>query len=154
LSEPRQTRPDMTRLLLRGTARYLSSLGYGVVAEMPLPNGLRADLVGLSAAGEILIVEIKSCVEDYRADRKWQAYRDYCDQLFFAVASDFPHQMLSDDSGLIVADAYGGDILRQGSPVLLTSARRKAMIIAFARLAAGRLQLHLDPQARGATWLV
>jgi hypothetical protein len=145
LNEPPVTRPDVTRLLLRGTARHLSSLGYGVVSEMPLPNGLRADLVGLSATGEILIVEIKSCLEDYRADRKWQAYRDYCDQLFFAVNPGFPDHVLPENTGLIVADAYGGDVLRQGPRFPLAAARRKAMMIAFAHLAAGRLQMQLDP---------
>jgi hypothetical protein len=154
LSEISPARPDVTRLLLRGTARHLASLGYGVVAEMPLPNGLRADLVGLSATGEILIVEIKSCLEDYRADRKWQIYRDYCDRLFFAVASDFPDHILPDDSGLIIADAYGGDLLRKGPPFPLAAARRKAMMIAFARLAARRLQMQIDPGTSSSTWLV
>ena len=148
-----QNRSEMTRLLLRGTARYLTSLGYGVVTEMPLPNGLRADLVGLSAAGEILIVEIKSCLEDYRADAKWQAYRDYCDRLSFAVATDFPGHVLPDDVGLIVADAYGADFIRESPATLLAAARRKTMMIAFARLAAARLQLQLDPGSSGATWL-
>lgn len=154
LSENPQSRPDITRLLLRGTARYLASLGFGVVAEMPLPNGLRADLVGLSAAGEILIVEIKSCLEDYRADAKWRAYRDYCDRLSFAVAIDFPGHVLPEDVGLIVADAYGADSLRESPAILLAAARRKAMMIAFARLAAARLQMQLDPGSSGTAWLV
>lgn len=147
-------RPDMTRQLQRGTARCLSSLGYGVISEMSLPNGARADLVGLSANGEILIVEIKSCLQDYQSDRKWQLYRDYCDQLLFAVASDFPDHVLPEDAGLIIADAYGGAILRKGSLAPVATARRKAMMIAFARLAAGRLQLQLDPGATGMMWIV
>lgn len=144
----------MTRLLQRGTARYLVSLGYGVVTEMPLPNGLRADLVGLSGTGEILIVEIKSCIEDYRADSKWRAYRDYCDQFSFAVAPGFPDHVLPEDAGLIVADAYGADMLRKSPFILLAASRRKAMMIAIARLAAARLQAQLDPGNSGATWLV
>lgn len=147
-------RPDITRQLQRGTARLLTSLGYGVIAEMPLPNGQRADLVGISPAGELLIVEVKSCLEDFRADQKWQAYRAYCDRLSFAVAPEFPHDVLPTDVGLIVADAYGADVLRQSTPVVLPGARRKALTIAFARLAAGRLQMQLDPDHAQATWPV
>lgn len=145
-------RPDVTRQLQRGTARYLTGLGYGVVTEMPLPNGLRADVVGLSATGEILIVEIKSCLEDFRADQKWQGYRAYCDRLAFAVAPEFPEDVLPADVGLIVADAYGADTLRQAATVPLPAARRKALMIAFARLAAGRLQLRLDPGTGQVPW--
>lgn len=148
------TRPDTTRLLQRGTTRCLASLGYGIISEMPLPNGSRADLVGLSATGEILIVEIKSCLQDYQSDRKWQVYRDYCDRLFFAVASDFPDHLLPEDAGMIIADAYGSAILREGPLFPMAAARRKAMMIAFARLAAGRLQLQLDPGTTGMTWMV
>lgn len=138
----------MTRALQRGASRCLSGLGYGVLTEVPLPNGQRADVMGLSAAGEILIVEIKSCLADFRMDRKWQGYREYCDRLCFAVAPDFPEIALPEDVGLIVADGFGGEFLRQAPLTALSSARRKAMTIAFARLGAHRLMLNADPFAR------
>jgi len=74
----------------RGTARLLFSLGLSTVSELALASGRRADLVALSGDGELWIVEIKSSIEDFRADRKWPDYRLYCDRLFFATALDVP----------------------------------------------------------------
>jgi hypothetical protein len=71
--------------IARGTARLLRSLGFSCVSELPLPSGRRADLVALNEKGEIWIVEIKSSVEDLRADQKWQEYRAHCDRLFLPL---------------------------------------------------------------------
>ena len=40
--------------------------------------------------------------------------------------------------GLIIADAFGGAVLREPPHTPLAGARRKALTLAFARLAAGR----------------
>src|SRR6476620_5703134 len=74
----------------RGVCRALRALGHAVVTELALANGRRADVVALSPGGDIWIVEIKSCLIDYRTDGKWPDYRPYCDRLYFAVTSDFP----------------------------------------------------------------
>src|SRR6266849_7350019 len=70
----------------RVTQRLLVMLGLSCVAELPLLSGRRADLVALGGDGEIWIVEIKSSIEDFRADQKWADYRMHCDRLFFATA--------------------------------------------------------------------
>ena len=88
--------------------------------------------------GQIAIVEVKSGLEDYRADRKWGEYLAFCDEFFFAVAPEFPRAILPDEPGLIVADAFDGAILRQAPATPLVAARRKALTLAFARLAAWR----------------
>ncbi len=95
----------------RGTARFLHALGYCVVSELPLPSGRRADLVALGGDGEIIIVEIKSSVADFRADQKWMDYRLHCDRLFFATVVDVPCEIFPPDAGLIVADAFGAAIV-------------------------------------------
>src|SRR5262249_2496919 len=69
----------------RGAARLLRAHGLAVVSELSLANARRADLAGVTAAGEIWIVEIKSCLADLRADQKWPEYRDFCDRFLFAV---------------------------------------------------------------------
>jgi hypothetical protein len=74
--------------IARGTTRYLHALGYCVVSELPLPSGRRADLVALGGDGEVLIIEIKSSIADFRADQKWMEYRLHCDRLFFATVVD------------------------------------------------------------------
>ncbi len=106
-SLPIDGRQSQTALAIaRGTARYLHALGYCVVSELPLPSGRRADLVALGGDGEIIIVEIKSSVADFRADQKWMDYRLHCDRLFFATIVDVPRAIFPADAGLIVADAF------------------------------------------------
>ncbi|MGH6735592.1 MAG: MmcB family DNA repair protein [Methyloceanibacter sp.] len=131
--------------LQRGVCRTFRALGHSVLTELPLANGRRADVVALSGSGDILIVEIKSCLIDYRTDGKWHEYLDYCDRLYFAVAADFPCEVIPDAAGLILADRYGAELLREPAEARLSAARRRAMMLSFARAAALRLQHHLDP---------
>lgn len=136
---------ETAMLVARGTARLLHALGRSVVGELALPSGRRADLVALDAAGEIWIVEIKSSVADYRADRKWQDYRGHCDRLFFATAQDVPCEIFPKDTGLIVADGFGAQIMCEAQEHKLPAATRKAMLLLFAHAAAQRLQVLADP---------
>jgi hypothetical protein len=46
--------------------------------------------------------------------------------------------VLPDEPGLIVADGFGGAIMRDAPVLTLAPARRKALTIAFGRLAAMR----------------
>ncbi len=133
------TRPEITAALARGVSRVLGDHGLASLLEVPLANGRRADLMGLTANGEIWIVETKSCVEDFAVDQKWPDYRDYCDRFYFAVTEEFPRELIPEDVGLIVADGFGGAVLREASLDPLAGARRKAMTLLFARLAAQRL---------------
>jgi hypothetical protein len=129
----------------RGTTRLLHSLGYSVVSELALASGRRADLVALSAAGEIWIVEIKSSVADLRADQKWMDYRLHCDRLFFATTLDVPCDIFPPDTGLIVADAFGASVVCEAPEHRLHAATRRSMLLAFARAAALRLSALADP---------
>jgi hypothetical protein len=131
----------------RGTQRLLLALGLSCVAELPLTSGRRADLVALDSNGEIWIVEIKSSIEDFRTDRKWADYRMHCDRLFFATAAHVPLDIFPDDTGLILADSYGAEMVREAPQHRLHAATRKSVTLAFARAAAGRLQALCDPQA-------
>lgn len=140
-----QCRDAVTREVCRGVGRLLRALSFAVINELPLPNGRRADVVGLSPSGDIWIVEVKSCLEDLRVDAKWPEYRDFSDALFFAVAPDFPQAVLPADTGLILADRYGAEIVRQAPETRLAAARRKAMTLRFARAAAFTLQVLVDP---------
>ena len=129
----------------RGTTRLLHALGFSVVAELPLASGRRADLVGLGADGELLIVEIKSSVADFRADQKWLDYRAHCDRLFFATTLDVPCEIFPPDTGLIVADEYGASIICEAPEHRLAAATRKSLLLRFAQAAALRLQALADP---------
>jgi hypothetical protein len=131
--------------IARGTCRLLHALGFSCVAELPLPSGRRADLVALNATGDIWIVEIKSSIEDFRADQKWMDYRAHCDRLFFATALDVPCEIFPQDTGLIVADAFGAAVHCEAPEHRLPAATRKAMTLRFARMAALRLHGLADP---------
>ena len=132
------SRPEITLNVTRGAARLLTDLGYAPLAEVTLPNGRRADLMALSPKGELAIIEVKSGIEDYRVDRKWHEYLPYCDRFAFAVAPEFPQHILPEEPGLIVCDGFGGAVLREAPATPLAPARRKALTIGFARMAAMR----------------
>ena len=130
----------------RGTGRLLRALGFACLTELPLGTGRRADLVGVSKQGEVWIVEIKSSVPDFRADMKWPLYRNHCDRLFFAAPDDMDHSVLPENAGLILADGYGAEIVREAPVHKLTAAARKAVTLRFGRAAASRLQDLADPE--------
>ncbi len=138
LSAPISSRPETTGAVTRGAVRLLTALDYAPVLEAPLPNGRRADVMALGPKGDILIVEVKSSSEDYRADRKWAEYAPFCDAFYFAVPPEFPRELLPDGPGLIVADGFGGAILKEAPLMRLSAARRKALTLTLARLAALR----------------
>jgi len=132
------SRPDTTLAVTRGAARVMLDLGYAPLLEVGLPNGRRADVMALGPRGDIIIVEVKSGLEDYRVDRKWHEYGPFCDAFYFAVAPEFPDGVLPDEPGLIVADGFCGAVVRAAPSSPLAPARRKALTIAFGRLGAMR----------------
>jgi hypothetical protein len=144
---PVDGRQSETALLVaRGTMRLMHTLGRTCVAELPLPSGRRADLVALGPDGEIWIVEIKSSLADLRADDKWQDYRMHCDRLFFAFTQDLPCEVFPQNTGHIVADGYGAQIVCDAPEHRLPAPTRKAMLLRFAQTAALRLARIADPQ--------
>ena len=147
LVPPLDRRQSETALAIaRGTARLLRSLGFSCISELPLPSGRRADLVALNARGDIWIVEIKSSLEDLRADHKWQDYRVHCDRLFFAFTQDLPCEIFPAETGLIVADTYGAHMHCEAPEHRLPAPTRKLMTVTFAMVAAQRINRLADPQ--------
>ena len=140
---------SLAPVLSRGVARAFHEFGYASLTEFTLRSGRRVDVIAVDPGGTIAIVEIKSSVEDFRADRKWHEYLDFCDQFFFAVPAEFPHGILPEDCGLLVADAYGAEVLREAPLYKLNAARRRAQILRFAQAAAQRLARFTDPDGSG-----
>ncbi|MDV7143189.1 MmcB family DNA repair protein [Tropicimonas sp. TH_r6] len=136
------------QLLARGTCRFLASLGFVTVEELVPTPGLRVDVMALGPKGEIWIVECKSSRADYASDHKWQGYLEWCDRFFWAVDGAFPTELLPEDTGLVIADAYDAEILRMSPETKLAGARRKVLTQKFARHAARRLQALRDPGVR------
>jgi hypothetical protein len=143
---PTDGRQSETALFVaRGVRRYLRALGFATVTEMGLRSGRRADLVALGGDGTVVIVEVKSSIVDFRADHKWRDYRGHCDRLYFAIPETMRHDILPEDAGLIVADAYGAALLREAPEHRLSPATRRMVTVAFGRLAANRLHTLCDP---------
>lgn len=132
------SRPQTTALVTRGAGRLLAAMGWAPLLEVGLPNGRRADVMALGPRGQIAICEVKSSREDFRTDRKWGDYLPFCDHFYFAVAPEFPQTILPPEPGLIVADGFGGAVLREAPHSPLPGARRRALTLAFARLGALR----------------
>jgi hypothetical protein len=130
---------------LRGAIRLLESMGHGALTEFPLKSGRRADILSLGEKGEIWIVEVKSGVPDFRSDRKWQDYLEWCDRFFFAVGPEFPAEILPEEAGLLISDEYEAILVREAAATPLFGARRKALTLRFAHLAARRLSGRDDP---------
>ena len=126
--------------LARGVCRLLDAMGICPLVEVPLGCGRRADVLGQDGKGRFTIVEIKSGLADFRADGKWEDYRDHCDRLYFAVSDDFPLDALPQTVGVIVADRFGAEIRREAPVQPMAQGLRRRLAIRFGRVAANRLR--------------
>lgn len=131
--------------IVRGVRRALHERGFASLVEFPLPCARRADVLGFDDAGGIVIVEVKSGVPDFRADQKWPEYRDWCDTFYFAVDDAFPTELIPDECGLFIADAFGAALIRESPVIRLAGARRNGLIRRAAILSARRLHRIEDP---------
>ncbi len=145
LITPHDARPKPGQLLARGVARHLSGHGFVSIEEFVPARGLRVDVMGLGPKGEVWIVECKSSRADFQSDNKWHGYLEWCDRYFWAVDTDFPSDLLPEDTGLMIADAYDAEIIRMAPEESLASSRRNVLIRKFATHAARRLQAVRDP---------
>ena len=128
----------------RGVSRLLMQEGFSPILEFSLANGRRLDVAALGADGTVAGVEIKVALADLRCDMKWPDYLEFCELFYFAIPPDFPDEFVPPDTGLIVADRYGGAIVRPASQTVLHASRRKAVTLRFAKVAAERLALALE----------
>ena len=138
----------------RGVSRLLIQEGYSPILEFTLANGRRLDVAALGPDGTMLGVEIKVSVADLRGDQKWPEYLEYCELFYFAIPPEFPDEHVPPGTGLIVADRYGGAIIRPATLQPVHASRRKAVTLKFAKCAAERLSTILSLEdARGITVL-
>ncbi|MGF7159063.1 hypothetical protein FHS85_000673 [Rhodoligotrophos appendicifer] len=133
----------------RGVCRLLRASGFAAVTELPLASGRRADIMAVNERGDVWIIEIKSSLVDFRTDRKWPEYWHFCDRLYFAIPATMTPDIMPMEAGLIVADNFGAEIIRDIPEVRLAGSRRKAVTLRFARAAALRLHNLRDPLCEG-----
>jgi len=144
---PADGRQSETALIIaRGVRRLLRARGFSSLTELPLTDGRRADIAAINCDGEVLIVEIKSSLADFRADRKWRDYVASCDRLYFAISEQTPAGLIPSEAGLILADPYGAEIVREAELQRLAPSSRRALLLRFAQAAADRLHRLADPR--------
>ena len=130
-----QTAADVAR----GASRLLIQEGFCPILEFTVANGSRLDVAALGGDGTMLGVEIKVALNDLKGDQKWPEYLEFCELFYFAIPPDFPDEHVPVGTGLIVADRYGGAIVRPSPRTALHASRRKAVTLGFAKVAAERL---------------
>jgi hypothetical protein len=138
---------EIALMVARGVRRLLRARGFSSLTELPLTDGRRADIAAVNRDGEVLIVEVKSCAADFRADRKWRNYAACCDRFYFAISERTPVDLMPLESGLIVADPYGAEIVREAEVKRMAPTSRRALLLRFALAAADRLHRLADPGA-------
>jgi len=136
---------EWTLNVTRGVQRCLYAKGYAPLTEFILPNGGRLDIAALGPGGDIVAIEVKTSLADLRGNRKWQSYLEYCERFYFAVPVDFLVEAVPEEPGLMVADRWGAEIVRESPVTQIAPARRKALTLSFARVAAERLARAADP---------
>jgi hypothetical protein len=137
--------PERQLAIRRAAATLCQQLAWVVLHEVPLPNGRRADLLALRPDGGFACIEVKSGLRDFLTDDKWPEYRDFCDELYFAVDESFPLDLLPAETGLIVTSGREAELIRPAPSHPIASARRRALTHRFATIAAARLAALEDP---------
>ena len=128
----------------RGVARMFLRYDVLLLPEVSLRNKRRADLMGIDAKGQIVIVEIKVARSDLLGDNKWTEYLEYCDRFYWALPIGFDASpvdgpdFLPERTGVIIADAYDAEMVRPAATNALAPARRKTETMLLARRAMRR----------------
>lgn len=139
------------QVVARGICRLFARNDIWCLAEMPLRNGRRADLMGIDPKGRLVIVEIKVSRADLLGDGKWPDYLDHCDRFYWGLPPELDRSplegpdFLPDRCGVIVADGYDAEIVRPAPSQSLAAARRKVEVERLARAALRRQLVSLDP---------
>ena len=150
------TQPELTvptsAEVARGITRLFARNGIWCLTEMPLRNNRRADLMGIDAKGQVIIVEIKVARGDLLGDHKWPDYLDFCDRFYWGLPPSLDRGSLDteafrpEDCGVIVADAYDAEIIRPAPLAPLAAARRKVEVERLARASMRRMAGLVDPE--------
>ena len=128
----------------RGVSRLLMQEGFSPILEFTLANGRRLDVAALGPDGMVMGVEIKVALADLKGDTKWPEYLEFCERFYFAIPPGFPDEHVPAGTGLIVADRYGGAIVRRSPVAQIHASRRRAVTLRFAKVAAERLAMTLE----------
>jgi hypothetical protein len=86
-AEPSKTgRTEIAQALKEASAYKFFAYRYSMTYELGLADWgrRRADVIGCKISGDLVMVEVKSSVADFRADVKFKTYLKYVDRFYFA----------------------------------------------------------------------
>ena len=123
-------------------SRLFMERGAACIREFTLRTGRRVDLMALEDKRDITIVEVKSSRQDFTSDTKWPEYIEWADRFYFAVAEDFPREMLPgpDCCGIIITDGFDCHVVQEAPTIKLAAARRTHLVTRMAQKAMRRLE--------------
>ena len=123
-------------------ARMFIERGDSCLREFTLRTGRRVDIIAIGNGGEITIVEVKSSRQDFLSDRKWHEYPEWADKFYFAVADDFPRDILPEEGqcGIIITDGFDCLEVRPAPLSRLAAQRRGHLTRRLAHVAMRRLE--------------
>lgn len=105
-------RKEVAKFLYSATGKFFKYSKRPIDAimfkEVHLTSELRCDIIRLDYADKITILEVKSCREDFNADKKWERYLDYCDYFYFVCPEGvIKESEIGDKAGLIYVSQSG-----------------------------------------------
>ena len=123
-------------------SRLFMERGAACIREFTVRTGRRVDLMALEDKRDITIVEVKSSRQDFTSDTKWPEYIEWADRFYFAVAEDFPREMLPgpDRCGIIITDGFDCHVVQEAPTIKLAAARRTHLVTRMAQKAMRRLE--------------
>lgn len=129
-------------------ARMINERGESCLREFTLKSGRRVDIIALGRDGIITVIEVKSSRQDFQSDRKWPEYLEWADRFYFAVAEDFPREILPgpDQCGIIVTDGFDCLSVQDAPLTKMNAQRRNHLTRRLANTAMRRLEFGTDPE--------
>ena len=111
---PPDGRQSETALMIaRGVRRLLRARGFSSVTELALTDGRRADIAAVNRDGEVLIVEVKSSPRISAPIASGATMPLAATGCISPSRSERRLELMPLEAGLIVADPYGAEIVRE-----------------------------------------
>lgn len=106
------SRRKITRRLTRAASYYFISKNFSTHKEVALGNwnSKRADLFAFNMKRDLVMVEVKSCWQDYTSDTKWHSYLPFADKMYFCIS-----QELWEKKGDVIAN----DVKQHGVGIMI-----------------------------------
>ena len=84
------TRRENTERIHKAVTYYFVKKMYSVHREVGVQRwgARRIDIMCLDFLSNIVGVEVKSCLADFRADKKWRDYLSHCNKMYFAFSQE------------------------------------------------------------------